>query len=118
MSYRPKVMNSFDGSGSTYAVSDLKIWTSKVTSSAQNGSWAADLSAAKFKSVLCVQATAQADTASINGLPLAVVRSYTSTEIHGWVLQNNTGAILIGGMFGGLKFATTATQVFVTVIGT
>ena len=117
MSYRPKPMNSFDASGAIYSIADLKIWTAKVTSSASNGSWSADISKAGFKSVLCVQATAQADTTSVNTIPLAVVRTYTTTRVSGWVLQSNSGMIVLGGAYNGMRFANASVQVFLTVIG-
>jgi hypothetical protein len=95
---------------------EFRIWAGQVTSSS-DGSWKLDVDAADFTQVISVVATAQSNETSINSIPIATVRTYTSTQVTGWVLRPASGGIFLGGVWNGAAFMTTPTRIFVQVVG-
>lgn len=73
-----------------------------------------DISAAGFSSILSVQATAERNTTTLGDVPLANIRSYTTTQVIVQLVEST--AILIGGQ--GLEFSANANNfVHLVVVG-
>lgn len=94
--------------------SNLKVWTGRQQSTASS-TVTFDISSAGFSTIISIQATAERNTSTLGDVPLANVRSYTTSSVVVQLVES-TG-IILGGQ--GLEFsASTSNFVHLLVIGT
>lgn len=102
-------------SGQFYPSTVIKYWSAE-TKSLTDGTWKIDLTSIGLSKVFTVNATANTTVTGVNA-PIVTVTAFSPSEVKGVVLQNNTGAIILGGGYAGLKLSNTATTINVFLVG-
>jgi hypothetical protein len=115
MSYRGDI-TAVNAVTNTDKARNLKVWAGTVQSTT-SGAWSVDLRASGFSHIFSVTATAQFDASSAANVPIAGVRTFSTQQATGWVVQSNNFTFFLGGGGSGLKFCTTPTTIHVQVIG-
>lgn len=102
--------------GSVYPTTVVKYYSAEGRS-ATDGTWRLDLSEVGLKKVFAITATPNIAVTGLSTAPIVTVAAFSPTEVRGYVLLNNTGGILIGGTYSGLKLSNVATSITVFVVG-
>ncbi|WP_158266961.1 hypothetical protein [Chitinophaga niastensis] len=95
---------------------NIRIWADSISNIA-SGLPQVDVSSAGFTKILSITATAKGGT-DVTNAPLVAVLSYGLTKINLILVESKTTNVLIGGTVEGMEIHTsTATRIFVTVVG-
>jgi hypothetical protein len=116
MTYQKQKSAKVIAEGQSYPSHMMTFWTGETVSSS-DGSWTLDIQSLKLKKVFTVTAIARSSGGAVSDIPLVGVRQFDTSIIRGYVVQNNSGGILIGGSFAGIKFRTAPTTIDVFIVG-